>query len=374
MSPTEIWLRLMEIQGLCGEKCLRLARFLQTCPVVDHDSLLASGLSERGRRQFTSLTQPQLDSSLHWLAQPEHHLLTADSPDYPQTLYAINAFPCALFVAGALPLLAKHQLAVVGSRQLSDYGERHCREFSGILVKAGLILTSGLAVGIDSVAHRAALRAGGQTIAVLGNGLSHVYPRRHQGLARQIIEQQGAVLSEFPLACPARPGNFPWRNRVISGLSRAVLVIEAGAKSGSLITARYAIDQGREVFAIPGPLGSPGSDGPHYLIQQGAQLVRHPQDILDYLRQELNWLHILPESSIYLSKPSVSGLPIHQLLANVGDEVTPVDVVAERAGQPVPETVAQLLELELAGWIAAVPGGYVRLRRASHVRRTNVLI
>jgi len=151
-------------------------------------------------------------------------------------------------------------------------------------------------------------------------------------------------------------------------------VVEAALRSGSLVTARCAMDQGREVFTLPGALGSPGSEGPHWLIQQGATLVTTPEEILENLQQGLRWLQNAREKPIYSSEHQAAALPFPELLANVGDEVTPVDVVAERAGQPVPVIVAQLLELELAGWIAAVPGGYVRLRRASHVRRTNVFV
>lgn len=181
-------------------------------------------------------------------------------------------------------------------------------------------------------------------------------------------------MSEFPLMMAPLPRNFPRRNRIISGLSKGVLVIEAALRSGSLVTARCALEQGREVFAIPGPLGSPGSEGPHWLVKQGATLVTAPEEIMENLQYGLHWLPDEPEKSLYSSDQEGAALPFPELLANVGDEVTPVDVVAERAGQPVPEVVAQLLELELAGWIAVVPGGYVRLRRACHVRRTNVFV
>ncbi|WNJ79968.1 DNA-protecting protein DprA [Cedecea neteri] len=374
MQITEIWLRLMAVKGLSGDKFLKIAHFLERCPVVERESLLAAGLNARECALFTAFDARQLEASLLWLDKPNHHLLTAENVLYPEQLRAINDYPAALFVAGEPSLLRQNQIAVVGSRNLSDYGERFCRQFCEALALSGLVITSGLALGIDGVAHRAALRVKGKTIAVLGNGLGSVHPKRHLMLARQIIEQEGAVVSEFPLSCTPWPSNFPWRNRVISGLSRAVFVVEAGERSGSLVTARYAVERGREVFALPGTVGSPGSDGPHWLIQQGANLVRSPQDILDYLASELHWLPASHNVSIYSPNQQDAALPFPHLLANVGDEVTPVDVVAERAGQPVPETVAQLLELELAGWIAAVPGGYVRLRRACHVRRTNVLI
>lgn len=374
MSLTEIWLRLMLIRGLHGEKCLKIARFLKTCSIINDETLVAGGLNARSRRLFNSLTSHQLEASLRWLDSPQQTLIDADSPDYPALLRTIPDFPCALFVSGSPVALNQQQIAVVGSRNISSYGERSCRAFCEPLARAGLTITSGLALGIDGVAHRSALAAGAPTVAVLGNGLESVYPRRHARLAAEIVAQSGAVISEFPLGTPPLPYHFPWRNRIISGLSRAVLVIEADERSGSLVTARYAAEQGREIFALPGLVDSPGSRGPHRLIQQGANLVCGPDDILDYLESELSWLPVLSPEAIYSANQPDCPLPIPELLANVGDEVTPVDVVAERAGQPVPETVAQLLELELAGWIAAVPGGYVRLRRACHVRRTNVLI
>ncbi|WP_172893076.1 DNA-protecting protein DprA [Buttiauxella agrestis] len=374
MPTTEIWLRLMAVQSLSGDKLLKIARFLMSEPEYSGFSLAKAGLSAPQISQFLALSNKQLEASFSWLKQPNHHLLTADDPAYPEQLRAIDCYPVALFVAGDLALLSSNQLAVVGNRNLSLYGERWCRMFCEPLATAGLTITSGLALGIDAVAHRAALNVHGKTVAVLGNGLAQVYPKRHKQLGEQIIAEGGAIISEFPLNASPFPGNFPRRNRIISGLSRAVFVVEACERSGSLVTARYALEQGRELFALPGAVGSPGSEGPHWLIKQGATLVSRPSDILEYLENELQWLPSPHKALIYSHNEGDRTLPFPELLANVGDEVTPVDVVAERAGQPVPVTVARLLELELAGWIAAVPGGYVRLRRACHVRRTNVLI
>lgn len=374
MPPKEIWLRLMAVQSLSGDKLLKIAHFLLNEPECTVTDLSNSGLSALQISYFLEFSEKELEASLCWLEQPHHHLLTADSDNYPDQLRAIDCYPAALFVAGDIELLASNQLAVVGNRNLSLYGERWCRMFCEPLATAGLTITSGLALGIDAVAHRAALNVHGKTVAVLGNGLANLYPKRHKQLGEQIIAEGGAIISEFPLNTTPYPGNFPRRNRIISGLSRAVFVVEASERSGSLVTARYALEQGRELFALPGAIGSPGSEGPHFLIKQGATLVSHPSDILEHLENELQWLPSIPKALIYSHNEGDRTLPFPELLANVGDEVTPVDVVAERAGQPVPVTVAQLLELELAGWIAAVPGGYVRLRRACHVRRTNVLI
>ena len=374
MTPDEIWLRLMKVSSLYGDRMVEIAQRLCAAASVDHEALHAVGMTAAQATLFFRLDEHELDETRRWLEQPDHHLLRGDDPRYPLRLKAIADYPGALLVSGGLALLHSAQLAVIGSRSHSWYGARWGKLFSETLAQKGITITSGLALGIDGVAHRGALAAEGKTIAVLGNGLSQVYPRRHATLARQIIDNGGTLVSEFPLITPPLPAHFPRRNRIISGLSLGVLVIEAALRSGSLVTVRCALEQGRDVFALPGPIGNPGSEGPHWLIKQGAVPVTSPEDIVEYWQNELAWLTDTSDSiNNCADQPSVA-LPFPELLANVGDEVTPVDVVAERAGQSVPVTVAQLLELELAGWIAAVPGGYVRLRRASHVRRTHVFV
>ena len=374
MTPDEIWLRLMKVSSLYGDRMVEIAQRLCAAASVDREALHAVGMTAAQAKLFFRLDEHELDETRRWLEQPDHHLLRGDDPRYPLRLKAIADYPGALLVSGGLALLHSAQLAVIGSRSHSWYGACWGKLFSETLAHKGITITSGLALGIDGVAHRGALAAEGKTIAVLGNGLSQVYPRRHATLARQIIDNGGTLVSEFPLVTPPLPAHFPRRNRIISGLSLGVLVIEAALRSGSLVTVRCALEQGRDVFALPGPIGNPGSEGPHWLIKQGAVPVTSPEDIVEYWHNELAWLTDMSDSiNICVDQPSVA-LPFPELLANVGDEVTPVDVVAERAGQSVPVTVAQLLELELAGWIAAVPGGYVRLRRACHVRRTNVFV
>ena len=374
MTPDEIWLRLMKVSSLYGDRMVEIAQRLCAAASVDREALHAVGMTAAQAKLFFRLDEHELDETRRWLEQPDHHLLRGDDPRYPLRLKAIADYPGALLVSGGLALLHSAQLAVIGSRSHSWYGARWGKLFSETLAHKGITITSGLALGIDGVAHRGALAAEGKTIAVLGNGLSQVYPRRHATLARQIIDNGGTLVSEFPLITPPLPAHFPRRNRIISGLSLGVLVIEAALRSGSLVTVRCALEQGRDVFALPGPIGNPGSEGPHWLIKQGAVPVTSPEDIVEYWHNELTWLTDTSDSiNNCADQPSVA-LPFPELLANVGDEVTPVDVVAERAGQSVPVTVAQLLELELAGWIAAVPGGYVRLRRASHVRRTHVFV
>lgn len=374
MTSTEIWLRLINTGSLCGDQMLAAAARLHMQARIDDAVVRDAGLSTKQVQRFFVLNENELQRNLAWLEQPENHLLTADDPRYPPLLRTIPDYPGALFVKGNPEALNSVQLAVVGSRAPSWYGERWGKILCEQLSQSGFTITSGLACGIDGIAHHAALSAKGRSVAVLGNGLFSIYPRRHQALAARLIESEGAIVSEFPLSAPPWPANFPRRNRIISGLSLGVLVVEAALRSGSLVTARYALEHGREVFALPGPIGNPGCEGPHWLIKQGATPVTDAGDILENLRYGLHWLTDEPEKRHFSSDQENVALPFPSLLANVGDEVTPVDVVAERAGQPVPVTVAQLLELELAGWIAAVPGGYVRLRRASHVRRTDVFV
>lgn len=374
MTSTEIWLRLINIGSLYGDAMLEIAQRLLRRATVDAEAVNAAGLSPKHAVKFFSFSESELERSLEWLEHTDNHLLTADDPRFPPLLRSIPDFPGALFVRGRVDVLNSMQLAVVGSRAPSWYGERWGKMLSEQLSQCGFTITSGLACGIDGVAHHAALSAKGRSVAVLGNGLFSLYPRRHHILAEQLIASEGAIVSEFSLSTSPRPGNFPRRNRIISGLSQGVLVVEAAIRSGSLVTARCALEQGREVFALPGPLGNPGCEGPHWLIKQGATLVTCKEDILENLQYGLHWLQDDLQKRHISSDQEAVALPFPKLLANVGDEVTPVDVVAERAGQPVPVTVAQLLELELAGWIAAVPGGYVRLRRACHVRRTDVFV
>ncbi|ARU92452.1 DNA-protecting protein DprA [Tatumella citrea] len=374
MDTMEKWLRLGAVHGLKYSLRVEVANRLEQQTTVTHSFLRSMSFSDQQCRQFLNSDTSQITLTRKWLEADEHHFLTLNDPCYPRLLAEASGCPLYLFVAGDPAVLSSPQIAIVGSRQCSRYGQHWTDFFAGAFSVSGFTLTSGLALGIDSVAHRAALVSGGKTIAVLGSGLLNIYPRQHRELSREIIRQGGALVSEFPLNATAHPGHFPRRNRIISGLSLGVLVTEARMKSGSLITARYALEQNRNVYALPGPVAKPECEGPHWLIQQGALLVSHPNDILEDLQIGYHSLRFSVSEQINSSEYGTVPLPFAGVLANVEDEVTPVDVVAERAGQPVPVIAAILLELELAGWIAAVPGGYVRLRRACHVRRTYVLV
>ncbi len=243
MTPDEIWLRLMKVSSLYGDRMVEIAQRLCAAASVDREALHAVGMTAAQAKLFFRLDEHELDETRRWLGQPDHHLLRGDDPRYPLRLKAIADYPGALLVSGGLALLHSAQLAVIGSRSHSWYGARWGKLFSETLAQKGITITSGLALGIDGVAHRGALAAEGKTIAVLGNGLSQVYPRRHATLARQIIDNGGTLVSEFPLITPPLPAHFPRRNRIISGLSLGVLVIEAALRSGSLVTVRCALEQ-----------------------------------------------------------------------------------------------------------------------------------
>ena len=227
-------------------------------------------------------------ADLNWLAQDNNHLITLADEIYPKSLLEISDPPPMLFAKGDLSTLNLPSIGIVGSRNASTQGERNAENFAQALAESGLCIVSGMALGIDGAAHRGALKADkGRTIAVVGTGLDIVYPSKHRDLAHKIASQ-GLMLSEFSIGTPSRPENFPQRNRIISGLSLGCLVVEANIQSGSLITAKFAIEQGREVFAIPGSIHSPVSKGCHLLIKQGAKLVDTTQDITDELAPHLS--------------------------------------------------------------------------------------
>ncbi|KLV03244.1 DNA processing protein DprA [Photobacterium aquae] len=363
MSDLRYWLTLSAVPSLGGFRIGKLLGRYTPAELCHMGSEELAGIGFKPA-QIRALLHPQqarIDRCLQWSEMPDQTILSLADPRYPTLLKEIASPPPLLFVRGDPACLSFPQIAMVGSRSASLDGRESAYEFAAALVAADYVVTSGLALGIDGQAHQGALRNGGTTVAVLGSGLDKVYPAKHRELAA-LIAEQGALVSEFwPDEAP-RPQNFPRRNRVISGLSVGVLVVEAAPKSGSLITARYALEQGREVFAIPGPIQRPGSRGCHALIKSGAKLVESPVDIFD----EVGALTECAKNNQLdrrLPQPENEKLPFQALLATVGSEATPVDVVAERSGQPVHEVMMQLLDLELQGLVTAVPGGYIRSRR-----------
>jgi DNA processing protein len=300
------------------------------------------------------------DAAVHapvfeWLAHAGQHLLTWKDADYPGLLREIPDPPLVLYVLGDRGLLACRQFAIVGARNPTPGGRENAEAFARSLAGAGLVITSGLALGVDGAAHRGALAAGGRTVAVCGTGLDRVYPARHRELAHAIAGQ-GALVSEFPLGTPPRAGNFPVRNRLISGLALGTLVVEAALQSGSLITARLALEQGREVFAIPGSIHSPLARGCHRLIREGAKLVETAQDILE----ELGALAPLAPPAAR-APPAELAPNMSRLLENLGYDPVSVDTLVERSGLTPDAVSSMLLHMELAGLIKACPGGkYLR--------------
>jgi len=304
-----------------------------------------------------------LESDLDWLSLAGNHLVTLDDERYPALLRAIPGHPFALFVRGNPDLLWQPQLAVVGSRNPTAGGVDNAKAFAEFLARSGLAITSGLAEGIDSAAHSAALDAGAATIAVMGTGIDRVYPAKNRDLAARIA-QQGAVLTEFPPGTSAKPGHFPARNRIISGLSLGTLVVEAGLNSGSLITARLASEQGREIFAIPGSIHNPMAKGCHRLIRDGAKLVQTAADILEELQPmaaelagELReQLEKTDENDVAIeageNTPNIGEDPDYvNLWSCLGYDPKPIDQLIEQTGLTASAVSSMLLMLELRGMV-----------------------
>ncbi|WP_018953626.1 DNA-processing protein DprA [Thioalkalivibrio sulfidiphilus] len=300
---------------------------------------------------------------LDWAEAPGHHILTPEDPRFPPLLREVS--PGILYVTGDPALLSEPQLAMVGSRHPTPGGAETARAFAAHLSRTGLVITSGLALGIDAAAHQGALDAGGATIAVVATGPDRIYPALHRDLAHRIAEQ-GALVTEYPTGTPARPGHFPRRNRIISGLSLGTLVVEAALNSGSLITARNAAEQGREVFAIPGSIHNPVARGCHRLIRQGAKLVETADDVLEELAELLR-PHTLDQGPAATPATTTQALESetdseHQaLLDAMGYDPVTVDRLVSRTGLTVAAVSSMLLIMELRGQVVSLSGGrYVR--------------
>jgi DNA processing protein len=352
------WLRLALTPGL-GPATLRrlLAQFG-----------LPQAVLARSRAELSAFVSPELlarlhgdevaaavEKAVHWAAEPGHHVITLADEGYPKPLLEIADPPTLLFARGRAELLQRPALAIVGSRNASAQGEANAETFAKALGATGLAIVSGLALGIDAAAHRGGLVTAGSTIGVLGTGIDVVYPQRNAGLAAEIAER-GLLVSEFPLGTAPAAQNFPRRNRLISGLSRGCLVVEAALASGSLITARAAADQGREVFAIPGSIHSPLAKGCHALIKSGAKLVESAEDVL----AELGGFR--PSGYASTRQPLASADT--GLLAHMGHDPVDVDALCSRAGMSAEQVSSELLRLELDGRVTALPGGlYQRLEK-----------
>jgi DNA processing protein len=307
------------------------------------------------RAFLSSPDEAQLRADLRWIEASGAQLILCTDTAYPSLLAQTVGAPPVLFVLGRADALHSPQLAVVGSRKPTAAGRKTARDFSAALAQAGLTITSGLAVGVDAASHEGALLAAGTTIAVFGTGLDEVYPSQNSQLAARIREH-GALVSEFPPRTAPASRNFPRRNRIISGLSHGTLVVEAAHRSGSLVTARLAAEQGREVFAIPGSIHSPLSRGCHKLIRDGATLVESVADVLSELRIPLCRQRVTGLRSAARGTPALDK-GYEMLLDALGFEPATLDDLVSRTGLPGDSIVSMLLILELEGCVAALPGG-----------------
>lgn len=333
--------------------------------------LTRSGLTEEAATAITNPDQAKIESDLQWLSHPDHHLLCWDDDAFPVLLRRIPTPPAALFVDGDPGCLWQPQIAIIGSRNPTAGGLDHARDFAATLARQGMTITSGLASGIDTASHEAAMDAGGLTIAVNGTGLDQVYPASSHAAARR-IRSQGAMVSELPLGSPPKRQHFPSRNRIISGLSLAVLVVEAGLNSGTLITARKAAEQGRDVFALPGSLNNPMAKGCHRLIREGARLVETTADIMQELgpvaaelqmeiRQRLNQPDEQPISPARDETNLLDDDDYSTLWGVLGHDPKPVDTIIEKTKLSAREVSSMLLLMELKGMVKKHANGrYVR--------------
>ncbi|BAW81014.1 DNA protecting protein DprA [Candidatus Nitrosoglobus terrae] len=357
MNERSYWLALHRAPGIGSAIFCQLLEQYGSPAEVFAASARITHLSDETQRYLRQPDWKGIEQDLAWLKQPNCHLLTLADKCYPVLLKEIPDPPPVLFIHGDLSLLSSPQLAIVGSRNPSPAGSEMAAQFAHYLGGAGLVIDSGLALGIDAAAHQGALAAKTPTIAVVGTGLDRVYPARHRALAYAISEG-GALVSEFPIGTPPLPQNFPRRNRIISGLSLGVLVIEAALQSGSLITARLGADQGREIFAIPGSIHNPLARGCHRLIREGAKLVESAQDILEELGSLINVVARPQPREVFKETSSLSQDPEYQLLLdNLGYDPVSVDVLVERCGLTAERLSSMLLILELQGLITTLPGG-----------------
>lgn len=358
-SDLAAWLKLTLAPGIGGETQRKLLQAfgLPTEIFAAGHTALRAVIGSKAETLLAHSDTSRIDEALAWIEKPGHFIVTLADSAYPRTLLDTPDPPTVLYGRGNPALLDTPALAIVGSRNATPQGLRNAEAFAQLLAQRGLTIVSGLALGVDTAAHRGALSAPGNTIAVIGTGADRLYPAQNKALAIE-IERHGLILSEFPLGTPPLPGNFPRRNRIISGLARGVLVVEAALESGSLITARQAAEQGRDVFAIPGSIHSPLARGCHRLIREGAKLVETAHDILE-------------EIGIHVPNPERSRTPtteqaIHPLLAAMGPDPISIEALTACHQGPPEQLLEILLQLELAGKIAHLPGNrYQRLHQTS---------
>ena len=358
------WLAVHRAAGIGATTFLKLLSVFglpQEILEASYTQLADCGLSKNSIESLLSPDWAQIEKDCAWLEANQAHVITLADAAYPELLKEISDPPPLLFVLGDKTLLSTEQLAMVGSRNPTPMGLQTAADFAQTLAEVGWTISSGLALGIDAASHQGALGAmNGHTIAVIGTGIDRVYPARNRDLAHQIA-QKGAIISEFPLGTAPVPGNFPRRNRIISGMSRGVFVVEAALRSGSLITAKQALEQGREVFALPGSIHNPLARGCHSLIRQGAKLVETAEHIYEELIEILPYRpNIKGNSQPERANQDVRTLDkdYQTVLTHVGFEPTAVDTVVEQSGLTADAVCSMLLVLELQGYIVSTQGGH----------------
>jgi len=365
-SANHYWLALKFVPRLACHRKLALVELFGIEQLFHHSQELSSlNLTSKQAAAIRSPDWQKIEDVCNRAMQCDSKIISYNDECYPQQLKQIYDPPLVLFVQGNIKLLNQTQLAMVGSRNASINGRENAFEFAKKLTNLGWVITSGLALGIDGAAHKGVLEVKGATIAVVATGLDQVYPARHKTLAKNILDNNGAIVSEFLPNTPPKPGYFPKRNRIISGLSVGVLVVEATIKSGSLVTARCAIEQNREIFAIPSVINNPQAKGCHWLIKQGAKLVEDIADIINEIEQlPISGLNLNRniEKEVRFEKSQKQNLFNDSLLASVGYEITPVDIVVSRSKLPIDVVLTRLTMLELKGLVATVPGGYLRVK------------
>lgn len=317
------------------------------------------GIEKISKSIYTELKRPDLleqaDKEIGKAAKQNVEIISLLDKRYPEDLREIYDAPILLYVKGLLPEQSTPKMAIVGSRKASLYGLRMAKTIAADLSRAGVVVVSGMALGIDSAAHEGVLSVGGATLAVLGGGLSRLYPSENKKMALEISEK-GALISEFPMEMEPRPQYFPLRNRIISGISQAVLVVEAGEKSGALITADAALEQGRDVLAIPGNADSERSSGTNALIKQGAKLVTSAADILEELKMNKGAARVSTAKATVKKKPLDLNPTEEKIFALLQNEPLPMDTLIEESGLPASSAIAQISRLQMKGYVKELPG------------------
>ncbi len=361
-TEKQYWIGFNLVKGIGPSRLKKLLNHfgdVKTAWMASQDELRAAGL---GNKITNNLIQARASMDLEGLQRryetQDIHVLTWNDEAYPAKLHEIEYPPPVLYIRGQLKDVDQWAVAVVGTRRVTKYGRQVTAELVTHLVQSGVTVVSGMARGVDAVAHQTALNAGGRTIAVLGCGVDRIYPPEHRRMAEAII-QQGALISDYAPGTPPEGQNFPPRNRIISGLSLAVVIVEAGKSSGALITANFAVEHGRDVFAVPGHITAPQSKGPNWLIQQGARPLLAPQDILEFLDLTRIAEHREARATLPVNEAEA------QLLQTLGREPIHIDEISVQTKTPVAEVSATLTMMELKGMVRQVGGmHYVAVREA----------